>query len=63
MAAQAGATLAELMARMGHSTAKAALVYQHVPEGRDRTIADRKALLAEPGVVQSTGIDGPRAET
>ena len=63
MAAQAGATLAELMARMGHSTAKAALVYQHVAEGRDRIIADRMALLAEPGVVQSTGIDGPRAET
>jgi len=40
MAAQAGATLAELMARMGHSTAKAALVYQHVAEGRDRIIAD-----------------------
>ncbi len=47
MAAQAGATLAELMARMGHSTTKAALVYQHVAEGRDRIIADRMALLAE----------------
>jgi integrase len=48
MAAQAGATLAELMARMGHSTTKAALVYQHVAEGRDRIIAERMALLAEP---------------
>lgn len=48
MAAQAGATLAELMARMGHSTPKAALIYQHVAEGRDRIIADRMALLAEP---------------
>ena len=48
MAAQAGATLAELMARMGHSTAKAALVYQHVAEGRDRIIADRMASLAGP---------------
>jgi hypothetical protein len=48
MAAQAGATLAELMTRMGHSTAKAALVYQHVAEGRDRIIADRMALLAGP---------------
>lgn len=47
MAAQAGATLAELMARMGHSTPKSALVYQHVAEGRDRVIADRMALLAE----------------
>ena len=64
MAAQAGATLAELMARMGHSTAKAALVYQHVAEGRDRIIADRMALLAEPGVVQSSeDVDGPLAES
>ena len=55
MAAQAGATLAELMARMGHSTAKAALVYQHVAEGRDRIIADRMALLAQPAV---PGVDG-----
>ena len=55
MAAQAGATLAELMARMGHSTAKAALVYQHVAEGRDRIIADRMALLAQPAV---PGADG-----
>ena len=51
MAAQAGATLAELMARMGHSTTKAALVYQHVAEGRDRIIAERMALLAQPSPV------------
>ncbi len=53
-AAQAGATLAELMARMGHSTTKAALVYQHVAEGRDRIIAERMALLAEPLLAQPT---------
>lgn len=46
MAAQAGATLAELMARMGHSTPKSALVYQHVAEGRDRIIAERMAAMA-----------------
>lgn len=64
MAAQAGATLAELMARMGHSAAKAALVHQHVAEGRDRIIADRMALLAEPGVVQSSeDVDRPPAES
>ena len=34
-------------ARMGHSTPKSALVYQHVAEGRDRIIAERMALLAE----------------
>lgn len=46
MATQAGATLAELMARMGHSTPKSALVYRHLAEGRDRIIAERLALLA-----------------
>jgi integrase len=30
LAAATGASLAELMARLGHSTAKAALIYQHV---------------------------------
>jgi len=63
MAAQAGATLAELMARMGHSTTKAALVYQHVAEGRDRIIAERMALLAEPALVQPAVVDGIRAES
>lgn len=38
-AAQAGATLAELMARLGHSTPQAALIYQHAAKGRDAEIA------------------------
>ena len=42
LAAQAGATLAELMARIGHSTPQAALRYQHAARGRDTEIA--KAL-------------------
>ena len=58
MAAQAGATLAELMTRMGHSTAKAALVYQHVAEGRDRIIAERMALLAEGALTPALTDDG-----
>lgn len=65
MAAQAGATLAELMARMGHSTPKSALVYQHVAESRDRIIAERMALLAEPrlktGNSESSRSKGPHA--
>ncbi len=45
-------------------TAKAALVYQHVAEGRDRIIADRMALMAEPGVVQSgEDVDRPLAKS
>ena len=44
MAAMTGATLAELMARLGHATPTAALRYQHAAEGRDAQIA--KALSA-----------------
>jgi integrase len=49
LAALAGATLAELMARLGHSTPAAALRYQHVAQGRDAEIARRLSALAEPG--------------
>ena len=44
--AQAGATLKELMARLGHTTPTMAMRYQHVAEGRDRVIADRMSELA-----------------
>lgn len=39
LAAQTGATLAELMGRLGHSTVSAAMRYQHVAAGRDQQIA------------------------
>lgn len=39
LAAQTGATLAELMSRLGHSTPAAAMRYQHAAKGRDRAIA------------------------
>ncbi|MFB7647208.1 tyrosine-type recombinase/integrase [Streptomyces sp. NPDC056084] len=39
--AASGASLRELMTRMGHSTSRAALIYQHMMDGRDREIADR----------------------
>jgi len=45
-AAQMGATLAELMARLGHSTIGAALRYQHAADGRDKAIAARLSELA-----------------
>lgn len=41
LAAQAGATQAELQARIGHSTARAAAIYQHAGDERDRALADR----------------------
>jgi integrase len=47
LAASTGATLAELMARLGHSTPAAALVYQHAAKGRDAEIAARLSILAQ----------------
>jgi len=41
LAAQTGATLAEVMRRAGHSTSRAALLYQHAAEDRDRELAAR----------------------
>lgn len=47
LAAQTGATLAELMGRLGHSTPAAALRYQHVAGGRDAQIAAALSAMAE----------------
>jgi integrase len=49
LAAATGASLAELMARLGHSTPQAAMRYQHAAQGRDREIA---ALLSKLAVGQ-----------
>jgi integrase len=49
LAAQTGATLAELMARIGHSTPQAALRYQHAARGRDAKIAAALSELAAAG--------------
>lgn len=46
LAAQSGATLAELMARLGHSTPGAAMRYQHASADRDRLLAARLSELA-----------------
>jgi integrase len=40
LAALTGATLAELMVRLGHSTPGAAMRYQHQAQGRDKAIAE-----------------------
>ncbi|WP_405662053.1 site-specific integrase [Streptomyces sp. NBC_01166] len=39
LAATGGATTRELMQRMGHSSVRAALIYQHLVNGRDHAIA------------------------
>ena len=46
LAAATGATLAELMARLGHTTAGAALRYQHAAAERDKAIAAKLSELA-----------------
>lgn len=58
-AAAAGATLAELMARLGHSTAGAALRYPHAAADRDKVIA---AALSELAGGTVTPIATARAE-
>jgi integrase len=47
LAAATGATLAELMARLGHSTPQAALRYQHAGKARDREIAALLSKMAD----------------
>jgi integrase len=46
LAAATGATLAELMGRLGHSTPAAAMRYQHAAQGRDRQIAKLLSKMA-----------------
>lgn len=46
LAAIAGATLPDLMQRLGHSTRDAAMVYQHVAAGQGKRIAERLSKLA-----------------
>lgn len=47
LAAGTGATLAELMSRLGHSTPGAALRYQHAAADRDSEIAKRLSALVD----------------
>ena len=46
LAAHTGATLAELMGRLGHTTPTMALRYQHVAKGRDAEIARKLSQFA-----------------
>jgi integrase len=47
LAGEAGATLRELMDRMGHASTRAALIYQHRTARRDKIIADEISRRAE----------------
>jgi integrase len=48
LAAVSGATTRELMHRIGHSSMRAALIYQHATEDRDHAIAEAMSRLVEP---------------
>ena len=45
--AQSGATLKELMSRIGHSSTRAAMIYQHATRERDQAIAAALDTLIE----------------
>lgn len=47
LASTAGASTRELMARVGHSSSRVALVYQHMTS--DRAIADRLGAMISDG--------------
>ncbi len=49
LAAATGATLADLMKRLGHSSPAAAMRYLHTVNGRDQAIAEALSVLAEHG--------------
>src|SRR5439155_20398726 len=48
LAAVSGATTRELMARMGHSSPRAAMIYQHATVDRDRAVAEAMSRLVTP---------------
>lgn len=47
LAAQHGATLAELIRRIGHTTPQAAMIYQHATDERDEELAKRMSRSAK----------------
>jgi integrase len=57
LAAATGASLKELMARLGHSSTRAAMIYQHATRDRDQAIA--KALGGLVQQVRATTADTP----
>ncbi|QMU75522.1 site-specific integrase [Streptacidiphilus sp. PB12-B1b] len=58
LTASTGASTKELMARFGHSTTRAALIYQHATEERQRTIADALNEQIIKGMKRGTGRNG-----
>jgi len=59
LAAATGASTKELMSRLGHASAQAALRYQHATRERDQAIADALSEMVSESIGQPrTGPDG-----
>ena len=54
LTADAGASLRELMDRMGHSSTRAALIYQHSSDERQRKLADAVGEAARAALLNIT---------
>ena len=50
LAAQSGATLADLMARLGHSSVNAAMKYAHAASDHGRKVADQMEQARATGI-------------
>jgi integrase len=59
LAAATGASTAELMARMGHASPRAALIYQHATVERDQAIAAALGDMIEQHSKSSWPVPGP----
>ena len=61
LASQSGASLADLMARMGHSSTRAARIYAHTTRQRDLVIADSLSVAIEAERDRARGGHGPES--
>lgn len=63
LAARTGATTKELMARLGHASPRASMVYQHAAHDRDRLIAERlDAMVAETNLAAVVPLEKARGQ-
>jgi hypothetical protein len=62
LAAYTGATTRELLARLGHASPRAAMIYQHATADRDRRIAEGlTAMTVEAGLVPHGAVSDRRS--
>lgn len=59
LAAASGAPLKDLMKRLGHASAAAAIRYQHAVAGHDEAIAEFLDTVARQAATDTTGVSGP----